>query len=89
MPYPVWRRVAWCFHLLFAAAVTWPGQALVNAPAPFVLGLPRQMAWAAAWIVGSLLVMWRLDAARVREGARNPEMGRDAGAAALPGTDVG
>lgn len=70
MPYPAWRRVAWCCHVLFAVAVTWPGQALVNAPAPFVLGLPRQMAWVAAWIVASLLVMWRLDAARSRDARR-------------------
>lgn len=70
MHYSAWRRVAWCCHVLFAVAVTWPGQALVNAPAPFVLGLPRQMAWVAAWIVASLLVMWRLDAARSRDARR-------------------
>ena len=73
MPYAAWRRVAWCYHLLFAAAVTWPGQVLANAPAPFVLGLPRQMAWVAAWIAGSLLVMWRLDAARNRKTAGRSE----------------
>ncbi len=66
MPYRTWTRVAWAYHLLFAVAVTWPGQMLVNAPAPFVLGLPRQMAWTAAWLVGSLFVLWRMDSARNR-----------------------
>ena len=61
-----WQRIAWIYHFAFAAAVTWPLQALVNAPDPFVLGLPRQMAWAAFWVLGSLFVLWRLDAARAR-----------------------
>jgi hypothetical protein len=66
MPFRSWRRTAWTYHLLFAAAVTWPGQTLVNTPDPFILGLPRQMAWCAAWILGSLVVLWRLEAARLR-----------------------
>lgn len=69
MPYRTWVRIVWIYHLVFAAAVTWPGQTLVNTPAPFVLGLPRQMAWVAAWLVGSLFVLWRMDAARGRRGA--------------------
>jgi len=56
----------WIYHLVFAAAVTWPGQTLVNSPDPFILGLPRQMVWCAAWVVGSLVVLWRLEAARLR-----------------------
>ncbi len=67
MPLRTWQRIAWAYHILFAAAVTWPVQALVNSPAPFVVGLPRQMAWCAAWVLGSLVVLWRLDAARIRE----------------------
>lgn len=71
MSFATWGRTAWVYHLLFAVAVTWPGQTLVNTPAPFVLGLPRQMAWVAAWLVGSLFVLWRMDAARGRaENAR-------------------
>ncbi len=66
MPLRTWRRITWAYHLIFAAAVTWPFQTLVNTPDPLVLGLPRQMAWAAGWVVGSLLVLWRLDAARTR-----------------------
>lgn len=66
MPLRTWRRITWAYHLIFAAAVTWPIQALVNTPDPFVAGLPRQMAWAAGWVMGSLLVLWRLDAARTR-----------------------
>lgn len=67
MPFPVWRRIAWCYHLAFLAAVTWPGQTLVNTPDPFVLGLPRQMALVAFLILGSLIVLWRMDGARRRD----------------------
>ncbi|MXX35328.1 MAG: hypothetical protein F4107_00205 [Gemmatimonadetes bacterium] len=62
-----WRRIAWAYHILFAIGVTWPVQALVNDPEPFVLGLPTQMMWAAGWVLGSLLVLWRVDSARSRE----------------------
>ncbi len=47
-------------------ALIWPIQALVNSPFPLILGLPRQLAWCAAWIIGSILVLWRLDAARAQ-----------------------
>lgn len=67
MPLHTWHRIAWAYHILFAAAVTWPVQAMVNSPKPFILGLPQQMAWCAAWVLGSLVVLWRLDAARIRE----------------------
>ena len=66
MSFAAWRRIAWTYHIVFAAAVTWPIQTLVNEPRPFVLSLPLNMAWCAGWIVGSLVVMWRLDAARSR-----------------------
>ena len=66
MPLRSWRRTVWIYHLVFAAAVTWPGQTLVNSPDPFIFGLPRQMVWCAAWVVGSLVVLWRLEAARLR-----------------------
>ncbi len=59
-----WQRITWAYHIAFAAAVTWPIQALVNAPKPFILGLPLQMVWCAAWILGSLAVLWKLDSAR-------------------------
>ncbi|MGI9625223.1 MAG: hypothetical protein ACR2QM_00190 [Longimicrobiales bacterium] len=58
-----WRQVTWVYHILFAFAVTWPGQALVNDPFPLILHLPRQIVWAAAWIIGSIFVLWRLDRA--------------------------
>lgn len=67
MPLRTWRRIAWAYHILFAVGVTWPVQALVNDPEPFVLGLPTQMLWAAGWLLGSLVVLWRLDSARTRE----------------------
>lgn len=76
MSFATWSRAAWVYHVLFAFAVTWPGQTLVNAPAPFVLGLPRQMAWIAAWLVGSLFVLWRMDAARGRAERERPEAER-------------
>ena len=75
MPFLAWRRIAWCYHLVFLAAVTWPGQTLVNTPTPFVLGMPRQMALVAILIVGSLIVLWRMDAARGREAADAGESG--------------
>ena len=67
MPLRTWQRIVWAYHILFAVAVTWPVQSLVNDPEPFVLGLPVQMAWVAAWVLGSLVVLWRLDSARRRE----------------------
>ena len=67
MPFRTWRRIAWTYHILFAIGVTWPVQALVNDPEVSVLGLPVQMAWAAGWLLGSLVVLWRLDSARTRE----------------------
>lgn len=77
MPFVTWQRIAWAYHIAFAVAVTWPVQTLVNEPMPLILGLPRQMAWCAAWLLGSLVVLWRLDAARARavrsEGARGGE----------------
>ncbi len=66
MRFHTWRRITWAYHLTFAIAVIWPIQSLLNTPKPFVLGLPFQMVWPATWIVGSLLVLWRLDAARTR-----------------------
>lgn len=67
MRFQSWRRIAWTYHILFAVAVTWPVQAVMNDPRPLVLGLPGQMTWAAAWVLGSLVVLWRLDAARTRD----------------------
>lgn len=67
MGFQNWRRIAWTYHILFAIAVTWPVQAVMNSPKPFILGLPGQMTWAATWVLGSLVVLWRLDAARVSE----------------------
>ncbi len=69
--HPGWVWIAWIYHILFGLAITWPGQALVNTPQPLILGIPRQMAWGGAWIIGSLLVLWRLDAARQRESLRS------------------
>ena len=66
MRFHTWRRIAWAYHLTFAAAVVWPVQSLLNTSDPTVLGLPFQLAWPSGWVLGSLLVLWRLDAARTR-----------------------
>ena len=76
MPLRTWCRITWAYYILFAIAVTWPIQALVNSPTPFILGLPGQMAWAAAWILGGLVVLWRLDAARTRESLPDTPAGK-------------
>lgn len=67
MRFQSWCRITWCYHILFAVAVTWPVQALINTPQPFILGLPAQMVWVATWVLGSLAVLWRLDAAKGRD----------------------
>ena len=85
MPLRTWQRIAWAYHILFAIGVIWPVQALVNNPEISVLGLPVQMAWAAGWVLGSLVVLWRLDSARSREaGARKPGPGGP-----IPGAGTG
>lgn len=52
------RTLAAVFFLLYAVALTWPGMLPFNRIRPFVLGLPFSMFWAAAWIVGGMLVLW-------------------------------
>lgn len=52
------RTLAAVFFLLYAVALTWPGMLPANRIRPFVLGLPFSMFWAAAWIVGGMLVLW-------------------------------
>jgi len=47
------------FSMLFA--VTWPGFVPFAKVEPFVLGLPFAMAWIAAWIAGSVVVLFLLD----------------------------
>ena len=42
-------------------AVTWPGLVPFARIRPFVLGLPFSMAWIAAWIAGSVIVLYLLD----------------------------
>jgi len=41
--------------------VTWPGLTVVEDPFPLVLGLPRPMAWIAAWVAGCALAFLLLD----------------------------
>jgi hypothetical protein len=60
-------------------AVTWPGLLPFARIRPFVLGLPFSMAWIAAWIAGSVVVLYLLD--RVERGHRGPD---DTSAASEP-----
>ena len=52
-------------------AVTWPGLVPFARIRPFVLGLPFSMAWIAAWIAGSVVVLFLLD--RVERQYRGPD----------------
>ncbi len=53
--------------------VTWPGLVPFARIEPFILGLPFSMAWIAAWIAGSAVVLYLLDRveARYRDGGAN------------------
>ena len=52
-------------------AQTWPGLVPFSRIRPFVLGLPLSMAWIAAWIAGSVVVLYLLD--RVERQYRVPD----------------
>ena len=55
------RALAIGYFLAMAAAVTWPGLVPFSRIRPFLLGLPFSMAWIAAWVAGSVLVLWALE----------------------------
>ncbi len=42
-------------------ALTWPGALPAARIRPLVLGLPFALFWAAAWILGTLVVLYLLD----------------------------
>lgn len=52
-------------------AQTWPGLVPFARIRPFVFGLPLSMAWIAAWIAGSVVVLYLLD--RVERQYRDPD----------------
>lgn len=70
------RGGAALFFLLYVLAVTWPGAVPANRIRPFVLGLPLSMAWVAAWLALSFVVLLLLD--------RSETAAEDAGAGDEP-----
>lgn len=55
------RILAGAYHLAMLYFVTWPGILPFAKAEPLVLGLPFAMAWIAAWIAGSVVVLALLD----------------------------
>lgn len=49
------------YFIAYALAVTWPGMLLANRIEPLVLGLPFNLVWVAAWVVGGALVLGWFD----------------------------
>lgn len=55
------RVLTGSYLVLMAVAVTWPGMVPASRIRPMVLGLPFGFFWVAAWIAGSLPVLYLLD----------------------------
>jgi len=55
------RALTGTYFTLALLAVTWPGLLPFARIRPFILGLPFSMAWIAAWIAGSIVVLYLLD----------------------------
>jgi len=55
------RFLAGAYFVLMLVLLTWPGMLPFARIRPFVLGLPFSFAWVAAWILGSVFVLWALD----------------------------
>ena len=55
------RILTGTYFTLFLLAVTWPGLLPFARIRPFVFGLPFSLAWIAAWIAGSVVVLYLLD----------------------------
>jgi TRAP-type C4-dicarboxylate transport system permease small subunit len=67
-------RGAAIYFVLFTLAVTWPGMTPFNRVEPMILGLPFNMVWMAAWVVGGFVVLLLVDRTTER---RHRERGRD------------
>ena len=65
------RALTGLYFVLMAFALTWPGFVPFARVKPFVLGLPFAMAFIAAWISGSVVVLVLLD--RVEKRYRDQE----------------
>jgi len=55
------RTLTGVYFGLMLIAVTWPGIVPFSRLEPLVFGLPFAMAWIAAWIAGSVVVLFLLD----------------------------
>ena len=55
------RSLTGLYFISALVAVTWPGLVPFSRIEPLVLGLPFSMAWIAAWIAGSVVVIFLLD----------------------------
>lgn len=55
------RLLAAGYHLAMLYFVTWPGIVPFAKAEPLIMGLPFTMAWIAAWISGSVVVLALLD----------------------------
>jgi hypothetical protein len=55
------RRLTGLYFFSALFAVTWPGLVPFSRIEPLILGLPFSMAWIAAWVAGSVLVIFLLD----------------------------
>ena len=64
-------------------AVTWPGLVPFARIEPLILGLPLSMAWIAAWVAGTVVVLYLLD--RVERRYRSADDGSST-AARTPAT---
>lgn len=62
------RIVAGLYFAGYVVAVTWPGMTFFNRVEPLVLGLPLNMVWVAAWVVGGAGVLWAVYTAEARSG---------------------
>ena len=71
MSLKVARTLTGAYFILAAIFMTWPGVLPFARIEPLVLGLPFSLAWIAAWISGSLVVLYLLD--RVEKRYRDGE----------------
>ena len=55
------RSLAVAYFVLALIFVTWPGLVPFARIRPMIFGLPFAMAWIAAWVAGSAVVLYLLD----------------------------
>lgn len=68
-------RILTGIYLIAAlVSVTWPGLLPFARVEPMILGLPLSLAWIAAWVAGTVIVLYLLD--RVERRYREAASGR-------------